>query len=511
MKKCFAYIRVSTTRQGQTGVSLQQQREVIEGYASRHNLYIERWFEEQETAAKSGRPIFGHIINLLRRQKGTGIIIHKIDRSARNWTDWAELNTLIDSGVEVHFANEALDLQSRGGRLSADVQAVMAVDYSRNLREETKKGFYGRLKQGLFPMPAPVGYLNAGGGKPKEVDPKTAPLITRAFELYATGKFNLRTLTNEMHRLGLRSRSGKRIGKNGFSMILRNSFYIGIIRIKKTADVFQGVHKPIISKITFERVQAALNGRGPRATASHDFLYRRMVHCSRCAKSLYGEQQRGHTYYRCHNPQCPVTCIREETFDAVVSERLKAIQFTKDESAYMKGMIETLAENSIKNRQQYLSGLRLQLAQAEDRLNRLTDAFVDQLIDKTAFVERKAALLIARTGIKDHLAQAENGGDPATDFIRRILERAEAVYTTYKMGSHDVRRQILQDVISNRTTDGKTIEFTYYSPYQEIADRQKLQDGGPRRAEPRTLKRLLSKLMAFVERETRSKECPVAA
>jgi DNA invertase Pin-like site-specific DNA recombinase len=511
MKKYFAYTRVSTTRQGQTGVSLQQQREVIEGYASRQNLHIEKWFEEQETAAKSGRPIFGHIINLLKLQKGAGIIIHKIDRSARNWTDWAELDKLIDSGIEVHFANEALDLQSRGGRLSADFQAVMAVDYTRNLREETKKGFYGRLKQGLFPMPAPIGYLNAGGGKPKEVDPKMAPLITRAFELYATGKFNLRTLTIEMHRLGLRSRSGMRIGKNGFSMILRNSFYIGIIRIKKTADVFQGVHKPIVSKITFERVQAALDGRSPRTTASHDFLYRRMVHCSRCAKSLYGEQQRGHTYYRCHNPQCPVTCIREEAFDAVVFERLKAIQFTKDESAYLKERIEALAENSIKNRQQYLSGLRLQLAQAEDRLNRLTDAFVDQLIDKTVFTERKAALLIARTGLKEQLAQAENGGDPITDVTRKILERAEGAYSAYKMGSLGARRQILQDVISNRTTDGKNIDFTYYSPYQEIAEREKLQDGGPQRDRPRTLKRLLNKLVTFVKNEIRSEESSLAA
>ncbi len=54
--------------------------------------------------------------------------------------------------TEVHFANESLDLQSRGGRLSADIQAVVAADYIRNLREETRKGFYGRLKQGLCPM-----------------------------------------------------------------------------------------------------------------------------------------------------------------------------------------------------------------------------------------------------------------------------------------------------------------------------------------------------------------------
>jgi len=55
--------------------------------------------------------------------------------------DWADLGELIDAGVEVHFATESLDLHTRGGRLSADIQAVVAADYIRNLREETRKGF----------------------------------------------------------------------------------------------------------------------------------------------------------------------------------------------------------------------------------------------------------------------------------------------------------------------------------------------------------------------------------
>jgi len=37
------------------------------------------------------------------------------------------------------------------------ILASVAADYSRNLREEAKKGIYGRLKQGLWPGPAPLG------------------------------------------------------------------------------------------------------------------------------------------------------------------------------------------------------------------------------------------------------------------------------------------------------------------------------------------------------------------
>src|SRR5206468_10057168 len=184
VRKFFGYARVSTVKQGEHGVSLQEQRDAVARYAERYGLDIITWFEERQTAAKRGRSIFNRMLKLLTQGKADGVIIHKIDRSARNLKDWADLGELIDQGIEVHFANESVDLHSRGGRLSADIQAVVAADYIRNLREEVRKGFYGRLKQGLYPLPAPLGYLDRGKGKPKALDPVRAPLVKAAFELY---------------------------------------------------------------------------------------------------------------------------------------------------------------------------------------------------------------------------------------------------------------------------------------------------------------------------------------
>src|ERR1700730_10356191 len=158
-KRYFGYIRVSTAKQGEKGVSLAEQKDAISQYAQRYGLTVVQWFEERESAAKRGRPIFSQMMKQLRTGNARGVIIHKIDRSARNLKDWADLGELIDVGVEVHFANESLDLNTRGGRLSADIQAVVAADYIRNLREEKRKGCYGRLKEGVYPLPAPIGYL----------------------------------------------------------------------------------------------------------------------------------------------------------------------------------------------------------------------------------------------------------------------------------------------------------------------------------------------------------------
>ena len=139
MQSYIAYLRVSTTRQGSTGVSLDEQRLAIRHYATLHNLTITRWYTEIHSASRR-RPIFDELIQSLRSGKTKGLLVHKIDRGARSLGDWARLGELIDQGVDVHFVHDDLDLRSRGGRLAADIQAVIATDYTRNLREETLKG-----------------------------------------------------------------------------------------------------------------------------------------------------------------------------------------------------------------------------------------------------------------------------------------------------------------------------------------------------------------------------------
>lgn len=304
MKSYFAYIRVSTVKQGEHGSSLQEQKSAIEAYAVRHDLRIEQWFEETETAAKQGRKEFARLTNLLRKGKASGVIIHKIDRSARNLKDWAGLGELIDAGVEVLFAHEGLDMQTRGGRLAADIQAVVAADFIRNLRDEVRKGFYGRLKQGYYPLPAPRGYVDCGKTKVKTIHLIDGPLVRQAFELYGTGNYSLELLRHEMAERGLLGNTGKPLVFDSIARILHNPFYMGLIRIYKTNEMFEGKHEPLVSKKLFDRVQAIMTGRAYPSTTKHRFVFRRLVKCSRCGKSLTGETRKGHIYYRCHDRAC---------------------------------------------------------------------------------------------------------------------------------------------------------------------------------------------------------------
>ena len=215
--------------------------------------------------------------------------------------------------------------------MSADIQAVVAADYIRNLREESKKGFYGRLKQGVLPRPAPIGYLNIGPGKPKEIDPTTGPLVRHLFESYSTGKFNLHTLRDEANRVGLFGRRGKPLTIGGLAKLLNNRFYMGLIQVKVTGQAFDGAHKPLLSAGLFQRVQDVIHGRLNTRRTRYDFLLRRRLVCRTCGYKLIGETAKGHVYYRCHSRACPTTSIREEDAEFSIQAALRLIQFAPDE------------------------------------------------------------------------------------------------------------------------------------------------------------------------------------
>ncbi|MAU61717.1 MAG: resolvase [Parvibaculum sp.] len=494
MKKYVAYIRVSTQKQGQTGVSLQEQRAAIERYAEINRLQIETWYEERETAAKRGRPIFTQMLEQVERSSISGIILHKIDRGARNLRDWADLGGLVDKGIEVHSANESLDLHSRGGRLSADIQAVVAADYIRNLREETLKGFYGRLRQGLYPLAAPYGYLDQGRGKAKIPDPKTAPFIRHAFELYASGRYTLRALREELHKLGLRNRGGKKISLDWLSRTLNNPFYAGIIKLKTTDETFRGIHEPLVTKDLYDRVQDILNGRKNIKTFRHDFLYRCLLTCGDCGYSLIGERQKGHIYYRCHERACPTKSIRQELVDVQIGRVLKRVQLSPEEMDQVVKHFDAFDHHWEERQTTMIAAAELRLSNMTERMDRLTDALIDGLISKDTFERRRASILENQVATEQSLASLRAGDRSILERLEKFLELLKTAQRSYLAGNADHKRILLQEVTSNRLVSGKNVAVELFPPFDLIANREKSDWCCLSRNKPRTFSKKTSVL-----------------
>lgn len=455
MKPCFGYIRVSTAKQGE-GVSLDAQRDAIMAFASRQNLHVIRWFEEKETAAKRGRPIFNQMLRLLRRGAATGLIVHKIDRTARNLRDWSVITELPDLGIDVHIATETLDFRSRGGRLTADIQAVIAADYIRNLREETIKGLNGRLKQGLYPFRAPIGYLDNGGGKPKTPDPIKAPLIQVMFELYAGGTHGLRSLQVEMKRRGLTSHVGKSLSVSSIASILGNPFYSGVIEVKRTGKTWSGIHPPLISPRLFQMVQDRKAGRAGKKITKHSHLFRGLFRCGLCGGAIVPEKQKGHVYYRCKTTTCPTKTIREERIEEAIASRLTDMQLSGSQVTTLR--CQWLKRLEKGEDRAAVRSLELRVAECQARANRLTGLLIDGVLASTDFDQRKRALNLELIQLEEDLAVCKRNHVTERD-IDQFLRHMSSLSTFYREAADDERRRLLETVFQERTICKDRVNF----------------------------------------------------
>tara|TARA_R110002072_G_scaffold302796_1_gene488821 strand:+ start:10009 stop:11646 length:1638 start_codon:yes stop_codon:yes gene_type:complete len=461
----FGYIRVSDTKQV-GGASLSEQERSIIEYATKNRLNIIKWFQETQTAAKKGRPKFTDMMNLLKDGKSQGVIMHKIDRSARNLHDWAAVWDLIDNGIHVHFAHESLDMTERGGRLSADIQAVMASDYVRNLRQETIKGIQGRLNQGLYPFCAPIGYLNTGKGKVKIKDPKKYGLVLELFTLYASGEYNAKTLSKMMYKKGLRNFKGNLVNKNSLLRLLKNPFYIGLMEVN--GKLFSGIHEAIVPKNIFHRVQEILTGRIQHTGVIHDYTFRKRIKCKLCDYFMSGEKQKGMVYYRCATKGCPTKSRREDYIEKSVLNTLKSITFNPNEEKQVEEIIleiDFLKEESKENISQQI---KLDIGKLRIKEDKLLEAYLENVLSAEDYQKKKNSLVDSIHSLEQSLVQLSNSKQSFSEKITNFLELSKCLINMYESGNKTEKRKLLELVASNFTVSEKSLYFSLRSPFKEL-------------------------------------------
>ncbi|WP_051169817.1 recombinase family protein [Mesoflavibacter zeaxanthinifaciens] len=484
MKQVYGYIRVSDVKQKE-GTSLIEQKRIIKEFAEKNKLNIIHIYEENKTAAKKGRPLFEKMMQNLKDYKADGVIIHKIDRSARNLHDWANIGDLIDMNIDVFFAHESLNLNERSGRLSADIQAVMASDYIRNLRQETIKGMYGRLKQGYYPWEAPIGYNDNGKGKIKTINHEQADLIQQLFNLYVQGEYNAKALSKKMEALGLKNKRNKRVCKNGILRILKNPFYIGLIKIK--GKTYRGNHTPIIDPRVFKQAQLKIEGRLTSKGMIHNYLFRKKIRCELCNYIMSGEMQKGCVYYRCATKGCPTKSIREDLVEHHVKNILKTISLSDKEIQTLKE-VHTESKNDWVNTQENIAqGITLKIGQLESKEQKLIDMYLEDVIDKNRYNKQRAKILLELQENKAKKNQLSSSKDQILEEIDNFLELCKSPINIYNSGIVEEKRELLEIVTSNLTANQRKLSFTMVSPYRELAFRDTLSSSAPERDGQRIL------------------------
>lgn len=134
-----AYIRVSTARQGRSGLGLEAQREAIRSHAAATSGELLGEYVEIESGTRSDRPELAKALAACRAQRCT-LIIAKLDRLSRNVS---VVSALMDSGVDfVACDNPAAT------RLTLHVLAAVAEQEARNISDRTRVALAAAKRRG---------------------------------------------------------------------------------------------------------------------------------------------------------------------------------------------------------------------------------------------------------------------------------------------------------------------------------------------------------------------------
>ena len=280
------------------------------------------------------------------------VIVHKLDRLARNRADDVEITRAFDeAGVRLVSTSEHID-QTPGGMLLHGIMSSIAEFYSRNLAAEVIKGMGEKARAGGTVGRAPLGYLNRQGRDSRgrqarwvDVDPVRGPLIAQAFTEYAADRWTLSTLTDHLTAHGLTtaptpSRPSHPLGHNTLLAILRNLYYRGIVTYQGVQ--YPGKHQPLIDDATWQRVQTILNQhRHGERQRIHNHHLKTTIRCGQCGGRLiihHAKARNGHIYpyfvcsYRQrHRTECSFKAVLIDEVDIAIADLYHHIHITPED------------------------------------------------------------------------------------------------------------------------------------------------------------------------------------
>ena len=457
--RAVIYCRVSTKEQVDN-LSLPTQRQACEEYCRRHGFPILEVFVDKGESAKSAdRPEFQRLIAFCREHKGQVhfVVVYNLTRFAREKYIHFAVRTLLKGfGVTLRSATEPIDDTSTGKFIEGVLAATAQFDNDVKA-ERTIAGMRAALDLGRWTFKAPLGYLNGGrtGSASLVPDPARAPLIRRAFEEYATGRYTKRDALRRVTALGLTTNRGTAVSPQVFDKLLRNRIYAGWVDVQSLSVSGRGDFTPLVSDDLFQRVQARLKGRGvamtPHQRNHPDFPLRRFVACDACGTPLTGSWSRGRSsrygYYFCRARSCRRVKVRKERLDAEFVALLERLQPNAD---YMR-LFKEIVLDAWKARQADLTRLRADMerrvAGVRQRLDRLEDAFIYRhAVDQTTYEHQRDKLReeLTLADVELHEARIEElDVEGIVGFAEHLLTNAARLWLEASLD----QRQRLQRVL----------------------------------------------------------------
>jgi len=478
--KAVLFARVSSREQEETGYSLPSQEKLLKDYAKRRGFEIAKKFSISEAAGeKSQRIIFNEMVDYVKKNRIKIILCEKVDRLTRNLKDAVTMNNWLEEEADrqIHFVKPNLVLHrdsKSDDKFRWDIEIVLARKYLNNLSEEVKKGLKEKIAQGWLPTKPPFGYKTIGerGHKIHIPDEKTAHLVKRAFELYATGNYSLYKLAKAMSEEGSRSSLGNKITKSRWADLFSDPFYIGKIRWK--GEIYEGQQKPLVSKELSSKVQDVLKSRATPKYRKHFSVFKSLMKCKNCDGRITWEQKKGHWYGHCNYYQfCDKrTYVREEKVENQLLSYLDKVEIKNSRLAeWIQRALKESHQDEIEYHQKNREELNSRYEQIQKRLDMIYDDKLDGKITPEFYKKKFEQYSEEKEAIVDSLKRHSEAQTAYFELGFNVLELSKRAKEIYSRASVEEKRMLLSFVFSNLRLDKENLIVSYAKPFEILSQR----------------------------------------
>jgi DNA invertase Pin-like site-specific DNA recombinase len=296
--KYVLYARKSTESEERQVLSIDSQIKEMLEMAEREGLEVVEIRRESHSAKESGqRPVYKEILEDIRRGRFNGILTWAPDRLSRNAGDLGSVVDLMDQQLLLeirtygqHFKN------SPNEKFLLMILCSQAKLENDNKSVNVKRGLRTRVEMGLWPGPAPTGYMKEKRMDRKcetLLDPERAPVIKKMFEKVAYEHWSGRKVYNWLRfDLNFRTAAGKKhLSLGNIYKLLDNTFYYGVFEYpKKSGNWYTGKHEAIVTKELFDLVQSQIKSNVLRVE-NKEFAFTKMMICGLCGSGISADEK----------------------------------------------------------------------------------------------------------------------------------------------------------------------------------------------------------------------------
>ena len=471
--KYIIYCRKSSESEDRQEKSIDSQERELLMIAEKQNLTIVKILKESQSAKKVGRPLFNELIQMLSTGKADGVLCWKLDRLSRNPIDTGYVQSLLQDNIIKNIKTFERDYYPKDNILMMVFEMGMANQYIRDLSVNVKRGNREKLSRGEWPNHAPFGYLNDKATKTIIIDPIRSKYVPRAFELYLTGSYGFKEISNILHREGLRTRTDKRVLTSHVQRILSSIFYTGLM--EREGKYYEGKHQSLISKETFDKAQDVMHNRSRSRPKRLFFPLRGFLKCENCGCALTASLKKGHHYYYCtgNRKNCDEhkSYMRENYLYEKVSKIFESVDFTERKIELMYQSAKERLEFDNGYNTKIIETLKTQLESIKIKESLLLDTFLAEQTTKELYDKKVLTLYNEKVSINKQLKEAEVM-QPALvlEPTKKVFLEASRAKKEFLDGDDYKKRNIIENLCWNLFLKDKNIyTVSLKSPFDVMA------------------------------------------